>query len=142
MEHSKQPKRRNEGFTLVELIVVITIMGILATVVLVNIGSASDEANVAKVNADFGAIGQACDIFKLHHNRYPESIEELMSPPARPNGMTSEPYLKSTPKDPWRGEMYFFELDDRGPLLISYGADRAEGGEGFNADISNRDDSP
>lgn len=123
-----------------ELIVVITIMGILAAVVVANVVGVDEEAKRTRAISDIKTLEDACSRFKLHHDRYPEALDELMSPPERSDGMTSHPYLKKTPRDPWTKEPYVYEVDDRGPLLISYGADKTEGGEAENADITNREE--
>lgn len=138
--NTRNQRTRQSGFSLIELIVVITIIGILATMVVINTVGHTDEAKITKVKNDFGAIETACSMFRTHHDRWPDSLEELMNPPERPNGMRSQKYLKKTPKDPWTGEIYLYDIDDDGPLLISYGADQSEGGEAENADISNRDE--
>jgi general secretion pathway protein G len=126
--------RREDGFTLIELIVVITIIGILATFVVVSTAGRSDQAKVAKVKADFSSIKTAASMFREDHGRWPDSLDELLSPPESPNGGTFK-YLESQPNDPWSGEFYYYELTDDGILLISYGADMSEGGADFNADI-------
>lgn len=97
-----------------------------------------DRARVAIVKSSFRAIHTACDMFRLHNDRWPDSLDELVNPPERPNGGRSQKYLQETPKDPWTQEAYVYEVDDAGPLLISYGADQSEGGEGVNADIRSR----
>lgn len=131
---------RAHGFTLIELIVVITILGILATMVVVNVVSRTDEARVTRVQNDFKAIEQAASMFKIDHARYPESLEEMLNPPERPNGQPSESYLKKMPRDPWSNQPYTYEISGGKIHLLSYGADQADGGEAFDSDITNQDD--
>lgn len=134
MSHEMLRKRRDGGFTLIELIVVITIIGILATFVVVNTAGRSDQAKVAKVKNDFKAIKSMASMFREDHGRWPDSLEELLNPPESDSGMSFD-YLESEPLDPWTQELYLFELTDDGILLISYGADQTEGGTGFDEDI-------
>ncbi len=125
----------NSGFTLLELIVVITIIGILGTIVIQNFAGNDDKARVTAARAHFKQIVDAADRYKLDHTSYPESIEDLVNPP---EGSTK--YLKRVPKDPWSGEPYGYELGDEGPRVWSLGADKREGGEGFNKDLYSDDE--
>lgn len=129
-----QNNKHQQGFTLIELIVVITIIGILASTVVVSVFGRSDQAMVAKVKADFNSVKQAASFFREDHRRWPDSLDELMNPPATPDGR-QQTYLENQALDPWTGEEYYYELTDRGILLISYGADQAEGGDEYNTDI-------
>ncbi len=133
---TRRTRRTEAGFSLIELIVVITIIGILATAVVMNLQGRDEDAKVAKVKGDFTTIIGSADLFKLDHGRFPDSLEELLNPPDTGKGMK---YLKNSPIDPWTNEAYYYELGDEGPELVSYGADMAEGGEGFNQDIYSYD---
>lgn len=131
---SSSKSSRMEGFSLIELIVVITIIGILATVVVVNVAGRSDQAKVAKVKTDFETIKAAASMFREDYSRWPEDLQELINPPETADGV-SLGGLDKEPIDPWSGEPYHFEPTDNGILLISFGADQAEGGDGFDKDI-------
>ena len=111
----KAPRIYDAGFTLIELIVVIAIIGILATFVVPNVMGRTDQAKVAKVKSDFKALDTQCKMFRADHGRYPDSIDELLSPPTDPNGITID-YLSSEPLDPWTNEIYFFEMIDGRPV--------------------------
>lgn len=145
MDQSKRKAARRsqeeEGFTLVELMVVIVIIGLLATVVMVNVMPSQDKAMATKAKADIATLEQAMEMYRLDNFRYPsggEGLSALVSPPAagqsgqyRPDG-----YIKSLPTDPW-GRPYQVTVPGRaGPFdIYSLGADGAPGGEGENADI-------
>ena len=125
------------GFTLAELMVVIVIIGLLATLVVPNVISKLGKANIAKAKADITAISDAVTSFAIENGgRFPDSLEVLVTPD--PNGHT---YLDSevVPKDPW-GNEYVFEPAPSGSQkyrVISYGKDGIPGGEGDDADIDN-----
>lgn len=138
----KQRKKRN-GFTLVELMVVIFILGLLTTIVVINVLPSQDRAMVQKARADIATIGQALEMYRLDNLSYPTSsdgLQALVAPPAslattaryRQGG-----YIKKLPDDPW-GRPYQYDNPGRqGPGfdLYSLGADGAPGGEDDNADI-------
>ncbi|WP_373491605.1 type II secretion system major pseudopilin GspG [Parasphingorhabdus sp.] len=138
----KQRKRRN-GFTLVELMVVIFILGLLTTIVVINVLPSQDRAMVQKAQADIATLGQALEMYRLDNLSYPSSsdgLQALVAPPAslattaryRQGG-----YIKKLPDDPW-GRPYQYDNPGRqGPGfdLYSLGADGAPGGEDDNADI-------
>ena len=120
-----------EGFTLVELMVVIVIIGLLATVVIINIAPATDKAAVTKVRADVATLEQGVEMYRLSKMSYPggDGLQTLVS----------EGFIKRLPNDPW-GNPYHYEAPGRNgaPFSIySTGADGREGGEGEDADIGN-----
>jgi general secretion pathway protein G len=128
-------REKNEsGFTLVELMVVIVIIGLLATVVIINVLPATDKAAITKAKADVATLEQGVEMFRLNKLRYPNASEGLQA-------VTSEGYVKRLPKDPW-GHAYLYAQPGKNGRqfdIYSYGADGREGGKGQDADIGNWD---
>ena len=128
-----------EGFTLIELMVVILIIGLLATIVVQNLRSATDKAKRVKAQADISQIKSALDRYYLDAGSYPstdQGLPALVSAPTSGNDPKDwgGPYIERIPLDPW-GHPYVYQSDGNEYLLKSYGADGVEGGEGKNADI-------
>ncbi|MDF1663765.1 MAG: type II secretion system major pseudopilin GspG [Planctomycetota bacterium] len=120
-----------KSFTLVELMVVVAIIGILATVVVVNVVGQTYEAKKAKVKADFASIKTALRIHKLNNSRYPRQIDELLQPSN--NGKPAA--LEELAQDPW-GNDYVYEYRSGSKYqLISYGADGQPGGDEEDQDL-------
>ncbi len=122
------------GFTLVELMVVIVIIGLLATVVIINVLPATDKAAITKAKADVATLEQGVEMYRLNKLRYPNGSEGLKA-------ITAEGYVKRLPKDPWGNDYRYASpgRDGRQFEIYSYGADGREGGEGQDADIGNWD---
>jgi general secretion pathway protein G len=123
-----------DGFTLVELMVVIVIIGLLATIVIINVLPATDKAAKTKAKADVATLEQGVEMYRLNKLRYPSGTEGLQA-------VTAEGYVKRLPKDPW-GHPYVYAAPGRNGRafdIYSYGADGREGGEGQDADIGNWD---
>lgn len=142
IEHEIAEREEERGFTLVELMVVIVIIGLLATVVLINVLPSQDKAMVTKAKADIATLEQAMEMYRLDNFSYPtgaEGLAALQSPPAsalQSGSYRSGGYIKNLPNDPW-GRPYQMAVPGRnGPFdIYSLGADGAPGGEGENADI-------
>ena len=138
---SIQNQRRVQGFTLIEILVVIVILGILGAVVAPQILSRPDTARVQAAQTDLRTLASALDIYRLDNFNYPSSdqgLEALVQAPSgfpESKGWNPDGYIKKLPEDPW-GMPYIYENIDGRINLISLGADREEGGEGTNADIS------
>ena len=129
-------KRRTRGFTLVEVIVVIAIIGTLATVVIVRYAGKTDQARQAAAKAQINQIEGAVIEFQAHCSRLPRSLDELVNQPGDcPNWQGSYFRSKSVPKDPW-GKEYVYRQEGADFEVICLGADGQEGGEGYNRDIS------
>jgi len=125
------------GFTLAELMVVIVIIGLLATLVVPNVVAKLGKANTTKARADIVQIAKAVEDYVINNNgRFPDSLEALVQEDER-----GESYLQQTqiPKDPW-GNEYGYESPPSGSRkfrVFSYGKDGTPGGEGDDADIDN-----
>ena len=138
-------RRKRAGFTLVEVMVVVVIIGLLATVVVINVLPAQDRAMVEKAGADIAVLEQAVETYRLDNLTFPrteDGLQALVSPPAslnRPERYRQGGYVRRLPDDPW-GNPYQYRQpgrDNRPFEIISLGADGQEGGEGNDADISN-----
>ena len=128
------------GFTLIEIMVVVFILGLLVTLVAPRIIGRTDEARVTKAKADIKAIEEALNMFKLDNGFYPSSAEglaALVQGTPRAKRYNPDGYLSKIPIDPW-GNEYLYQSDGRDVVVISLGADGVEGGEGYNADIDSR----
>jgi general secretion pathway protein G len=140
-------KRARRAFTLLEVMVVVFILGLLATIIVPRLVGRSDEARRVKVIADLKSIAQALDLYRLDAGLYPTTqqglaalVERPSAPPAparwNPNG-----YLDRVPSDPWGHPYVYFRSDDEHYQLKSLGADGVEGGEGVFADVDSHADS-
>ena len=135
--------RLSSGFTLIEIMVVIIILGILAALVVPNIMGRPDEARVTAAQSDIRGIANALDLYKLDNFNYPttdQSLEALVNRPTgspEPKNWNQDGYLKKVPKDPWGNDYLYLSPGAHGKYdLYSLGADGVEGGEGVDADIT------
>ncbi len=135
MNFHPETRRRSmlrKGFTLLELIVVITIIGILGTMVVVKVGGWTSKAKEAKIKNDLKSIIDAAEMWQAATGRYPESLEELKGGKTI-DGEDTGIKVENT-KDPWSNE-YLYELStDGSPRVRCLGADGMEGGDGDNKD--------
>jgi general secretion pathway protein G len=127
-----------DGFTLVELMVVLVIIGLLATVVLINVLPSQDKARVTKATADIATLEQAMEMYRLDNAAYPNDLNALVTAPPGSDATQYRAggYIKKLPADPWNRPYQLAVPGRSGPFEIySLGADGAPGGTGPNADI-------
>ena len=136
--------RGQRGFTLLEVMVVVVILGILAALVVPKIISRPDEARVIAAKQDIASLMQALKLYRLDNQRYPtteQGLQALLVKPATtpiPSNWKQGGYIERLPKDPWGNPYQYLNPGVRGEIdVFSYGADGALGGEGFDADIGN-----
>lgn len=131
---------RTGGFTLIEIMIVVVILGILSAIIVPNFISRPDTARVTAAQTDLRSIGAALDLYRLDNFQYPsteQGLEALVSKPSgfpEPKNYNSDGYLKALPTDPW-GSPYVYEKSGSKYSLVSLGADGTDGGEEFDADI-------
>lgn len=143
MRH-RRSRRAANGFTLIELMVVIVIIGLLATVVTLNVLPSQDRAMAGKAKTDVSLLEQALDTYRLENLAYPrgeDGLQALLKPPAslsRPERYRAGGYIRRLPTDPWGNAYRYRNPGQHGAFdVYSLGADGAEGGEGDDADIGN-----
>lgn len=132
------------GFTLIEVMIVVVILGILAAIVVPRVMGRPDEARVVKAEQDIRAIESALELYRLDNYVYPSSdqgLEALVRAPAgepRPKHWRQGGYLQHLPKDPWGRPYRYLNPGTHGKIDVStYGRDGRPGGEGMDADIGN-----
>jgi general secretion pathway protein G len=128
-------KQSEIGFSFIELMVVIVIIGLLTSVVALNVLPSQDRAMSEKARADVAILAQAVEMFRLENLRYPSMDDGLDA--LLPDG-NAQGYIKALPKDPWGNEYVYLIPGENGVFdVMSLGADGRLGGEGEDADIGN-----
>ncbi len=135
---------RERGFTLIEIMVVVVILAVLASIVVPKIMSRPDEARVVAARADIAGITQALKLYRLDNSSYPsteQGLQALVTAPSGapiPSNWKRGGYLDRLPKDPWGNEYRYLNPGVRAEIdVFSLAADGQPGGEGVNADIFN-----
>ena len=135
---------KQQGFTLIEIIVVVVIIGILATFVAPKFMGKTDTARITKAKSDILSLESALDLYKLDNFTYPttdQGLEALISMPSSdpvPTNWQKGGYIKKLQKDPWQRDYLYLSPGEHGEVdIYSLGADGVEGGEDANADIGN-----
>ena len=133
-------RQENTGFTLVEVMVVVVILGVLAMLIVPRVVGRTDDARVAAARHDIAALAQTLKLYRLDNGRYPtneQGLEALVAKPQRPPEPTNwRPYLDKLPLDPWGNPYRYLNPGVHGEVdIFSLGADRQPGGTGADLDI-------
>lgn len=143
-----QTKRstKQKGFTLLEVMVVLVIIGLLVAVVAPNVLDNQDKAMVQKAKADLSSLEQALEMYRLDNFRYPtteQGLQALVTKPSlapEPKNYRDDGYIRRLPTDPWGNAYQYRTPGKHGRIdIFSFGADGREGGEGLDADLGNWD---
>lgn len=130
-----------QGFTLLEIMVVVVIIGLLAAIVAPNLIGQIDTAQVNRAKQDIRVIESALNLYRLDNFRYPstqEGLQALVTNPGENAAPNWKQQLRSMPMDPWNNPYQYRFPGQRGDFdIYSYGADGRDGGEGLDADIGN-----
>uniref|UniRef100_Q31J24 Type II secretion system core protein G n=1 Tax=Hydrogenovibrio crunogenus (strain DSM 25203 / XCL-2) TaxID=317025 RepID=Q31J24_HYDCU len=142
LNQRNQNVAKQQGFTLIELMVVVVILAILAAIAVPQFMDRPDEARIVKAKQDISSLSSALQLYKLDNYRYPtteQGLEALVKKPtAEPDAPNWKPYMQQLPKDPWGQDYLYLSPGEKGDFdLYTLGADGEEGGEGVNATIGN-----
>jgi len=147
MKATHKIQRRQAGFTLIEIMVVVIIIGLLAGIVVPNVMDSLDKANVQKARADFKTLQTALKLYRIDNFNYPsteQGLESLVTKPSIapvPRNYKSNGYVETLPRDPWGNEYQYMSPGEAHEYdIYSLGADGVSGGEEQNADLTVWDD--
>ena len=133
-------RRAQAGFTLIELMVVLVIIGVLAALIVPNVLDRADDARTTAARTDVNNLMQALKLYRLDNQRYPSAEQGLQALVGKPTAgaipLNWKPYLEKLPNDPWGRPYQYLNPGVKGEIdVMSLGADGQPGGEGKNADI-------
>lgn len=139
-QQATRKTKRQRGFTLIELMVVLAIIGVLAALVVPNVLNRADDARVTAAKTDVGNLMQALKLYRLDNQNYPTAEQGLnalvVKPTAGPTPLNWKPYIDKLPNDPWGRPYQYMNPGVKGEVdVLSLGADGQPGGEGKNADL-------
>lgn len=142
----RHPLHTQSGFTLIEIMIVVVIIGILVGLLAPKIMDRPDQARVVAARSDIQALLQALKLYRLDNATYPSAEQGLLALVKKPetgnipNNWKPGGYLDRVPKDPWGGEYQYLNPGIQGEIdIMSFGADGKPGGEGYGADIGSWD---
>ncbi len=140
LSHSPKQSHRHLGFTLIELMVVLVIIGMLAALIVPNVLDRAADARVTAAKTDVNNLMQALKLYKLDNQRFPSSEQGLQALVAKPSTGTIppnwKPYLDKLPSDPWKNPYQYANPGVKGDIdVYSLGEDGVAGGDGRNAEI-------
>ncbi|MCY4656391.1 MAG: type II secretion system major pseudopilin GspG [Gammaproteobacteria bacterium] len=139
-EKKQLTPKKEKGFTLLEILMVVVIIGILAVLIVPNIVGRGEEARITATKSDLRTIGNALEMYRLDNSYYPSTSQGLEALVSEPSGIPEARnwrqggYLKKKPVDQWSND-YVYTNEGMNFEIVSYGADGQEGGEGPGADI-------
>jgi general secretion pathway protein G len=137
------PIKNQRGMTLLEIMIVLVILGSMATILVTQVSKSLEKSRVQQAKILISEVGKALDQFNTDCGFYPTTDQGLAALVATPAGKTCanwgpESYIKRVPKDPWKHDLVYTS-DGQKYILRSLGRDGQEGGDGYNADISSED---
>jgi general secretion pathway protein G len=131
------------GFTLIEIMVVVVIIGLLAAIIAPSVIGQLDTASINRAKQDIRGIETAVNLYRLQNHRYPttdQGLQALVTNPGETIAPNWQATLPNLPQDPWNNQYHYRSPGERGDFdIFTYGADGQEGGEGIDADIGNWD---
>jgi len=130
MKRRLKGRRAPRGMTLIEIMVVLVILGLIASAVVIAVFPQLQKARIDRTNLDIGNIDSALKLYNARKGKFPDTTTGLKA-------LVDMEILDKMPKDAW-GNDYVYTLESGRPIVTSYGADGVPGGDGANADISNR----
>ena len=142
--HKFLGRRRTRGFTLLEILIVVLIIGLIAALVVPNLVGQPDQAKIKMAQAQMKSFDMALQMYHLSNSHYPSTDQGLQALVEQPSGFPEpqnwgpEPYMKRIPLDPW-GNEYVYSNENNELVIYCLGADGEEGGEGVDEDISSED---
>lgn len=141
---ARQRYSRQVGFTLIEIMIVVVILGILASIVVPNVMESPNEARIVKAKQDIRTLEGALNLYKLDNFNYPSTDQGMEALVSRPSGQPEaknwkkKGYMKKLPTDPWGNDYLYLSPGAQGEIdIFSYGADGRSGGTDAAADIGN-----